>query len=124
MCNIFNIPFALHFMTSKDDLLSIVEQAKNAQDVLKEVSSWEKTFQFNVTDASPYYVELKKGEVSLNDGTVDSPSATIGATDEVLSDLFSGKLNAVQAFMSGKLKVSGDIFSAQKLTGIINKARK
>lgn len=111
-------------MTSKDDLLSIVEQAKNAQDVLKEVSSWEKTFQFNVTDASPYYVELKKGEVSLNDGTVDSPSATIGATDEVLSDLFSGKLNAVQAFMSGKLKVSGDIFSAQKLTGIINKARK
>lgn len=111
-------------MTSKDDLAVIVEKAKESPAVLKELSSWSKTFQFDVTDESAYYVEIDGGQVSLKDGKAGSPSATISATGEVLTELFAGKLNPVQAFMSGKLKVSGDIFSAQKLTSVINKARK
>lgn len=111
-------------MTSKDDLAAIVEHAKSYPEVTKELSSWSKVFQFNVSDESPYYVSIEKGSISLEDGTSSSPAATISATGNVLSELFSGKLNAVQAFMGGKLKVSGDIFSAQKLTSIINKARK
>lgn len=111
-------------MTSKDDLSVIVEKAKETPAVTNELSSWTKTFQFNVSDGSPYYVSIEKGQVSLNEGSAQSPSATVSATDEVLIELFSGKLNPVQAFMSGQLKVTGDIFSAQKLTSIINKARK
>lgn len=110
-------------MTSKDQLAVIVEKAKAAPAVLKELSSWSKTFQFNVSDGSPYYVSIEKGMVSLNEGSVQSPSATVSATDDVLVQLFSGNLNPVQAFMSGQLKVTGDIFSAQKLTSVINKAR-
>lgn len=111
-------------MTSKDDLSAIVAKAKDSPAVLKELASWSKTFQFNVSDGSPYYVSIEKGQVSLLDGTFEKPAATISATDEVLTELFAGKLNPVQAFMSGQLKVSGDVFSAQKLTSIVNKARK
>ncbi|HKJ96920.1 MAG TPA: SCP2 sterol-binding domain-containing protein [Thermoplasmataceae archaeon] len=111
-------------MTSKEDLAAIVEKANSSPEVLKELSSWSKTFQFDVSDESPYYVSIDKGKVSLEDGKSSSAAATISATGSVLSELFSGNLNPVQAFMSGKLKVSGDVFSAQKLTSIINKARK
>lgn len=111
-------------MTSKDDLAAIIEKAGNAPEVTKELASWEKTFQFDVTDESPYYVTIDKGNISLEDGKSPSPAATIGASGVVLSEMFAGKLNPVQAFMGGQLKVTGDIFSAQKLTSIINKARK
>ena len=123
-CKIFNDEFALHSMTSKDDLAAIVEKAKNATKALEDVSSWTKTFQFDVTDGDPYYVEIDKGAVALKEGKSDSPTATISATDSLLSDLFTEKVNAVQAFMGGKLKVSGDVFSVQKLTSIISKVRK
>lgn len=111
-------------MTSKDDLSIIVEQAKNYPEVLKEISSWSKTFQFDVSDEPPYYVSIEKGAVSLEDGKSESAAATISASGAILSDMFAGNLNPVQAFMSGQLRVSGDIFSAQKLTSVINKARK
>ena len=110
-------------MTSKDDLAAIIDKAGSAPEVLKELSSWSKTFQFEVSDEDPYFVTIEKGKISLEDGKSPSPAATINASGMVLSELFAGKLNAIQAFMGGQLKVSGDIVSAQKLTSIINKAR-
>ncbi len=111
-------------MTSKEALAPIVEMAQKSEAVKKEIASMDKSFQFNVSDEEPYYVEINGGTVSLKDGTHASPTATISATGAVLVDMFSGNLNPIQAFMSGKLKVSGDVISAQKLTSLIDKARK
>ncbi len=111
-------------MTSKEIIGSIIENAQKSEAVTKEIATMSKVFQFNVSDEEPYYVAIDNGTVSLKDGKSESPTATISATSEVLSNMFEGKLNPMQAFMSGKLKVSGDVFSAQKLTGLIDKARK
>ncbi|WP_075057123.1 SCP2 sterol-binding domain-containing protein [Thermogymnomonas acidicola] len=112
-------------MGSRDVLASIVEKVNSSGIGEKELSGFNKTFQFKVSDASPFYVKIENGKVSLNDGEAQSPpSATISATDALLTDLFNGKVDAVAAFMQGKLRVSGDIFSAQKLTSIVGKYRK
>ncbi|MEM0141607.1 MAG: SCP2 sterol-binding domain-containing protein [Thermoplasmatales archaeon] len=111
-------------MTSLELLRNVVKSIEQFPDLKKEIASMNKTFQFNVSDGSPFYVMTSGSEIVVGEGTKQPASATIMATDQVLSDVFSGKLDGVQAFMQGKLKISGDIFSVQKLSSSILKARK
>lgn len=111
-------------MSSIDLIRDVVKSLDGLPDLKKEIVSINKTFQFNVSDGNPFFVHAGNGEVTVGEGTGQQVSATIIATEQVLADLFSGKLDGVQAFMQGKLKISGDIFSVQKLSSSILKARK
>ncbi len=111
-------------MSSIDLLKNLVKSLEALPDLKKEIVAINKTFQFNVSDGSPFYVQAGEGEIKIVEGTLQPVSATITSTEQVLTDLFSGKLNGVQAFMQGKLKISGDIFAVQKLSNDIMKARK
>ncbi len=111
-------------MGSLSIISELVEKAKTVPDLSSELSGFNKSFQIKPSDASPFYVEIKDGAINLSEGEVQGASATVMGTDQVLSDIFTGKQDAVKAFMSGQLKVSGDIFSAQKLTSIMAKFRK
>lgn len=111
-------------MSAIDLLKNLVKSLDSLPELKKEIVSINKTFQFNVTDGNPFYVRAEEGEVKIVEGNLQQVSATIIASEQVLSDLFSGKLNGVQAFMQGKLKISGDIFAVQKLSSDIMKARK
>ncbi len=105
-------------------LMNVAKSLDGLPDLKKEIASINKTFQFNVSDGAPFYVRAGEGAVTVTEGTTQPAAATITASEQVLTDLFSGKLDGVQAFMQGKLKISGDIFSVQKLSSSILKARK
>ncbi len=111
-------------MGSFDIINEIVEKAKAIENLDKELSGFNKTFQIKPSDASPFYVSINNGTINLNQGETEGASATVMATDQMLVDIFTGQTDAVKAFMQGQLKVSGDIFSAQKLTSIMSKLRK
>ncbi len=111
-------------MSSIEILKNLVKSLDGLPDLKKEIVAINKTFQFNVSDGAPFYVHAGEGEVSVTEGSKQPASATITASEQVLTDLFDGKLDGVQAFMQGKLKISGDIFSVQKLSSSILKARK
>jgi putative sterol carrier protein len=111
-------------MSSKDLLKELATRVSSNPEILKNISGSEKQYQFNPADSSHYYVSISKESLQVIDGDSKSPSATISATDALLSDLFQGKVDPVQSFMSGKLKVSGDIFGAQKLTDLMKKVGK
>lgn len=111
-------------MSSFDLLRDTINSLENKPDLKKEILSFNKTFQFNVSDGNPFYVEINSSGIKVSEGKKDSPSATITATDQILNDVFTGQLDGVKAFMQGKLKISGDIFSVQKLSSTIMKARK
>lgn len=49
---------------------------------------------------------------------------TITISDEDLVKLAAGKLNAMSAYMSGKLKVSGKVALAQKLAALLGGGKK
>jgi putative sterol carrier protein len=50
-------------------------------------------------------------------------TVTLSLSDEDFGKLVSGKANAQRLFMSGKLKVKGDVMKATKLEGVLAKAR-
>ncbi len=111
-------------MGSFSIISELVEKAKSVPNLSGELSGFNKSFQIKPSDSNPFYVEIKDGTIDLKEGEIQGASATVMGTDQVLSDIFSGKQDAVKSFMTGQLKVSGDIFSAQKLTSIMSKFRK
>ena len=61
-------------------------------------------------------VDLKNGTGSIKNGKEGKADATFSLVDNDAVDLFTGKLNAQNAFMQGKLKIKGNMQAAMKFT--------
>lgn len=74
---------------------------------------------FNLTQKPFVFaaLDLKNlpGDIYRGSPKQGTPDCTLTVDDDVITDIFKGKEDAMQAFMSGKLKVSGNILAAQKL---------
>ncbi|KAI9837102.1 MAG: hypothetical protein M1819_000753 [Sarea resinae] len=72
-----------------------------------------------------WYIDLKeKGVVGKGlapDGKKND--VTLSLSDDDFAKLVSGKANAQKLFMSGKLKVKGDVMKATKMEPILKKAQ-
>jgi putative sterol carrier protein len=77
-------------------------------------------YQFDITGdgGGKWYAAVESGTLSVVEGEHESPSLTItmGAQDYI--DMGTGKLNGQMAFMTGKLKVKGDLSLAMKMKSI------
>jgi len=71
-------------------------------------------YQFKVGE-SAYQVALKGGKANVAQGEAASPNCTVTMADSDFLDMVSGKLNGQMAFLTGKLKVAGDMGLALKL---------
>ena len=65
-----------------------------------------------------YHVDIADGTCALKEGPASSPALTLAMTAQDWLDMTSGKLNGQMAFMSGKLKLKGDMGLAMKLAGM------
>ncbi len=72
-------------------------------------------FQFNISGSGGgnWFVTVKDGACSVQDGQAVKPTTTIKMADGDFVQLIQGKLDGMQAFSSGKLKVEGDIMKSQ-----------
>jgi len=64
-------------------------------------------------------VDLTKDADWIQEGTLDDAKCKITISDEDWVGIIDGTLNAQQAFMSGKLKVAGDMSLALKLQSLL-----
>lgn len=71
-------------------------------------------FDLNGEGGGQWYVEVANGTCQVHTGTTENPNATISMAASDYADMTSGKLNAMAAFMSGKVKVKGDLNSVMK----------
>jgi len=65
-----------------------------------------------------YYMSVKDGTCELNEGKHESPNVRQTMKTEVFLGMVNGEINPMGAFMSGKLKVKGNLMLAQKITDI------
>jgi len=73
------------------------------------------SYVFEIDGAGTWKVDVKDGAVSVTEGGGEA-DATIVATEETFQQVASGDLNATTAYMTGKLKVRGDMGAAMKLS--------
>lgn len=70
------------------------------------------------SDLSLAAIDLKNGRGAVYEGTPhngEKPNVTLTIDDDDMVQLTAGKLNPQKAFMTGKLKVSGNVALTQKL---------
>ena len=70
-------------------------------------------------DGGQYHIALKDGSADVGEGTPENPNITISMKSEDFVDLATGKLDGTMAFMSGKIKIKGDMGLAMKLQTVL-----
>jgi putative sterol carrier protein len=73
--------------------------------------------QFKFTGAEPgeWVAAIRDGNVDVSRGTHPSPRMTLTADSSDYVKIFTGEMDAMQAFMQGKIKLAGDLNLAMKL---------
>ena len=79
-----------------------------------------KTFQWNITgdEAGVWAFKINNGQGEVIPGVVEKPDVTFTISDKDWLAITEGKLDGMNAFMTGKLKVSGDMMLAMKLQNL------
>ena len=76
-----------------------------------------------------YYIDLKEGDGQVGDGDVPNkaadfkPEVKITMSKENMLKMFNRELAPATAFMTGKLKLSGDLSKALALETVLKSAR-
>jgi putative sterol carrier protein len=79
--------------------------------------------QFNLSGdgGGTYHVAIKDGAATVAEGAHASPNMTMTLAAQDYVDMISGKLNGQMAFMSGKLKIAGDMGLAMKMQSLFKR---
>ena len=79
-----------------------------------------KTLQWNITgdEAGKWAFKIVNGQGEVIPGGVEKPDVTFTVSDKDWLAITEGKLDAMNAFMTGKLKVTGDMMLAMKVPNL------
>lgn len=71
----------------------------------------------------PMYHVIQNGLMATREGQAEHPDVTLHVSDDDLVGLMTGALDPMSAFMTGRLKLTGDMMLAQKLIGLIDRSK-
>jgi putative sterol carrier protein len=79
--------------------------------------------QFDLTgeDAGKRFIKIADGKATSGQGEVESPNLTLVADSKDFVKIFTGGLDPTAAFMSGKLKIKGDMGLAIKMQAMFKR---
>lgn len=101
-----------------EELVKQVQEAYSDADASKVKEHL--AIQFNVTGeaAGAFYLEVADGKVNVQPYEYYDRDALVTTKAAVLKDIAAGKLDVVKAFMTGKIKVEGNVGKAALLKDI------
>ena len=72
------------------------------------------SYLFDIEGAGQWKVDVDDGKVTVTEGGGDA-DATISASQETFEKIVAGEQNPTSAYMTGKLKLKGDMGAAMQL---------
>jgi putative sterol carrier protein len=90
-----------------ETLPSRVDQSKTA--------GMTNSYVFDVESVGAWTVRVEDGDVSVGEGAEEGVDCTISASEETFEAIVAGDQNPTTAYMTGKLKIKGDMGAAMKL---------
>jgi len=93
---------------------ALKQLAEENDEIKEEVEDMEEIIvQFEYTDVDyKYWVKVGEGSVDYGEGEAEDPSVTMKATGATWTGLGTGKIDRTGAYMSGELKIDGDLQAA------------
>jgi putative sterol carrier protein len=76
------------------------------------------TIQWLIKDGDeeqPYALTIKDGQFSWEQGQAENPSVTLSTDRDSFTALMTGKAQGPALYMSGKLRIQGDLMLAQRM---------
>jgi putative sterol carrier protein len=109
-----------------DDHMEAATAALNANaDFVSSIANIDMGLQFHVTEAPTgdidYYLSVGDSAALMATGELNGADVTITSTHETAVQLFKGDLNTQMAFMTGQIKVAGNMAILMMNQGVINK---
>jgi putative sterol carrier protein len=94
---------------------NLFDEMPSAFDAEK-AGDFDATVQFKLTgeDGGDWFVVIANGEIEVEKGVAESPTATLHMEAADYAAMVSGELNPMTAFMQQKVKVEGDLNSVMK----------
>ena len=79
-------------------------------------------YQFDLSGegGGKWYIAINNGTCDIKEGAHPAPNITISMAAQDYLDMATGKLNPQMAFMSGKLRISGDMGLALRFQGLFS----
>ena len=68
----------------------------------------------------PYYLDINEGTAAMGRGELENADVTVTNTYETAVGISKGELNTQMAFMTGKLKVAGNMAKLMMNQAVIN----
>jgi putative sterol carrier protein len=96
-------------MTAQEFFASLPERADAAK-----TAGMHNSYVFDIEDVGQWTVKVEDGTVTVAEGTGEA-DCTIRASEETLVKIARGEANPTTAYMTGKLKIDGDMGAALKL---------
>jgi putative sterol carrier protein len=115
---------AVKFLT--EEWAQAISNALNSSDDFKKAATGQAAkIQQVVTDTPDgsevkYYFTLDNGSADVSLGELTDAEATISQNYDTAAAINKQELNAQNAFMQGKLKISGNMMKLMQLQGVIN----
>ncbi len=101
-----------------------VKAELNANDAFRQAATQKATIQQVITDGSGaethYWIEIADGAIDMGVGDAGAPDATITQSYETAVKLARSELSVVTAFMTGKVKVAGNMGLLMALQGALS----
>ena len=73
------------------------------------------SYYFDIEGEGKWLVDVRDGSLTVTEGGADDADVTITTSSDVFAEIVSGKQNPTTAYMTGKLKIKGDMGAALKL---------
>jgi putative sterol carrier protein len=105
-----------------DEWAEALKQELNQSDAFRAAAAGQKaTIQQVITggDDTHYWITIADGQIDLGVGDVEAEDATITQSYESAAALARGELSPVTAFMTGKLKIAGNMGLILGLQGVL-----
>lgn len=94
------------------------EIQNRAQENASKTAGLTATYKFDVQGAGTWMVEINDGELNVKEEDGEAQCTVVVSSDD-FEQIIEGKLNPQMAFMSGKLKIQGDMGLAMKLGNVL-----
>ncbi len=96
-----------------EKIITLLPERFNAE----EAGDWTATIQLDITgdQGGNWYVVVEGGSVAVHEGKTDNPTATMETSAEVWVGMYDGSVNPQMAFMTGQIKIAGNMADVLKL---------